>query len=82
MHSNQRMLEWGGFPGDTGTSRIAWIGWKVMNDWNVQNDWKDWKDWNAFGRSCNTHGWTSRRSPCLLCVEFLLWNEGLFALCM
>ena len=29
------MLEWGGFPGDTGTCRIAWKGWKVMNDWNV-----------------------------------------------
>ena len=31
------MLEWGGFPGDTGTCRIAWKGWKVMNDWNVWN---------------------------------------------
>ena len=31
------MLEWGGFPGDTGTRRIAWKGWKVMNDWNVRN---------------------------------------------
>ena len=31
------MLEWGGFPGDTGTCRIAWEGWKVMNDWNVRN---------------------------------------------
>ena len=20
--------------------------------------------------------------PCLLCVEFLFWNEGLFALCV
>ena len=28
-------LEWGGFPGGTGTCRIAWKGWKVMNDWNV-----------------------------------------------
>ena len=37
MHSNQRMLEWGGFPGDTETYRIAWKGWKVMNDWNVWN---------------------------------------------
>ena len=26
--------------------------------------------WNVFGRSCRTHGWISRRSPCLLCVEF------------
>ena len=54
MHSNRRMLEWGGFPGDTGTCRIAWIGWNVMNDWNVWNDWKDWNVWNvwsAFGRS-------------------------------
>ena len=34
------------------------------------------------GMSCKTHGWISRRSPCLLCVEFLFWNEGLFALCM
>ena len=32
MHSNRRMLEWGGFPGDTGTCRIAWKGWK---DWNA-----------------------------------------------
>ena len=60
------MLEWGGFPGDTGTCRIAWKGWKVMNDWNVRNDWKVWNDWNvwkdwnvwnvwnAFGRSYNT----------------------------
>ena len=31
------MLEWGGFPGDTGICRIAWKGWKVMNDWNVRN---------------------------------------------
>ena len=31
------MLEWGGFPGDTGSCRIAWKGWKVMNDWNVLN---------------------------------------------
>ena len=23
------------------------------------------------GMSCMTHGWISRRSPCLLCVEFL-----------
>ena len=37
MHSNRRMLEWGGFPGDTGTCRIAWKGWMVMNDWNVWN---------------------------------------------
>ena len=26
------------------------------------------------GMSCKTHGWISRRSPCLLCVEFLFWN--------
>ena len=32
------------------------------------------------GMPCKTHGWISRRSPCLLCVEFLSWNEGLFAL--
>ena len=32
------------------------------------------------GMSCRTHGWISRRSSCLLCVEFLFWNEGLFAL--
>ena len=30
------------------------------------------------GMSCRTHGWISRRSPCLLCVEFLFQNEGLF----
>ena len=68
MHSNWRMLEWGGFPGDTGTCRIAWKGWKVMNDWNV---WSDWNVWNVFGRSWKTHGWISRRSPCLLYIEFL-----------
>ena len=34
MHSSRRMLEWDGFPGDTG---IAWKGWKVMNDWNAWN---------------------------------------------
>ena len=27
----------GGIPGNTGTCRIAWKGWKVMNDWNVRN---------------------------------------------
>ena len=32
------------------------------------------------GMSCRTHGWISRRFPCLLCVEFLFWTEGLFAL--
>ena len=37
MHSNPRMLESGGFPGDTETCRIAWKGWKVINDWNVWN---------------------------------------------
>ena len=37
MHSNWRMLEWVGIPGDTGTFRIAWRGWKVMNDGNVRN---------------------------------------------
>ena len=36
---------------------------------------------------CKTHGWISRRSPCLLCVEFLFWNvvavlKELFVLCM
>ena len=37
MHSNRRVLEWGGFPGDTGACRIAWKGWKVTNGWNVRN---------------------------------------------
>ena len=76
--------------------RIAWKGWKVMNDWNVWKDWNvsgaigvtgvafvrtcGWNAWNVIGRSCKTHGCISRRSPCLLCVEFLFWNEGLFAL--
>ena len=104
MHSNRRMLEWGGFPGDTGTCRIAWISWNCHDDWNV---------WNVSGMSGmsgmsgktgmsgvpleglvagmpgmfleglvgHTDGFP-RRSPCLLCVEFLFWNEGLFALCM
>ena len=73
--------------------RIAWKGWKVMNDWNVRNVFGaigvtgvafvrtcGWNAWNVIGRSCKTHRWISRRSPCLLCVEFLFWNEGLFAL--
>ena len=30
-----------------------------------------WNAWNVTGRSCKTHGCISRRSPCLLCVEFL-----------
>ena len=47
MHSNRRMLEWGGFPVDTGTCRIAWIGWNVMNDWNVRKDWNVWNSWNV-----------------------------------
>ena len=45
---------------------------------NVWKDWSDWNVWNVLGRSCKTHGCISRRSPCLLCVEFLFWNEGLF----
>ena len=82
------MLEWVGIPGDTGTCRIAWKGWNVWKDWNVWNVWSafgrscGWNAWNVIGRSCKTHGCISRRSPCLLCVEFLFWNEGLFALCM
>ena len=70
--------------------RIAWKGWKVMNDWNVRNvsgatgvtgvtgvafvRTCGWTAWNVTGRSCKTHGCISRRSPCLLCVEFLFWN--------
>ena len=50
--------------------------------------WIPWRYWNIVelpgkaGRSgttgmfCKTHGCISRRSPCLLCVEFLFWNEG------
>ena len=50
--------------------------------------WIPWRYWNfvelpgkagvsgTSGRSCKTHGCISRRSPCLLCVEFLFWNEG------
>ena len=44
--------------------------------------WIPWRYWNFVelpgkaGRSCKTHGCISRRSPCLLCVEFLFWNEG------
>ena len=57
--------------------RIAWRGWKVMNDWNV---WNVSGATGVTGMSCKTHGCISRRSPCLLCVEFLFWSEGLFAL--
>ena len=50
--------------------------------------WIPWRYWNIVefvelpgkagmsGMSCKTHGCISRRSPCLLCVEFLFWNEG------
>ena len=55
-----------------------WRYWNVMNDWNVWNIWNafgrscGWNAWNVSGRSCSRHGWiSSRRSPCLLCVEFL-----------
>ena len=48
--------------------RIAWKGWKVMNDWNV---WNVSGATGVTGMSCRTHGCISRRSPCLLCVEFL-----------
>ena len=48
--------------------RIAWKGWKVMNDWNV---WNVSGATGVTGMSCKTHGCISRRSPCLLCVEFL-----------
>ena len=48
--------------------RIAWRGWKVMNDWNV---WNVSGATGVTGMSCKTHGCISRRSPCLLCVEFL-----------
>ena len=47
MHSNWRMLEWDGFPGDTGTCRIVQKGWKVMNDRNVQNVRNDRNVWNV-----------------------------------
>ena len=70
-----------------------WKDWNIWKDWNVWNVWKDWNvcnDWMPLeglaagmpGMSCRTHGWISRRSPCLLCVEFFFWTEGLFALCM
>ena len=48
--------------------RIAWKGWKVMNDRNV---WNVSGATGVTGMSCKTHGCTSRRSPCLLCIEFL-----------
>ena len=51
--------------------RIAWKGWKVMNDWNVWNVSGATGVAGMPGMSCRTHGWISRRSPCLLCVEFL-----------
>ena len=31
------MLEWGGFPGDTGTLQNCLERLEVMNDWNVRN---------------------------------------------
>ena len=49
-----------GMSGKTGMSVITGCLWKVLrlNAWNV----------------LVTHGCISRRSPCLLCVEFLFWN--------
>ena len=69
MLSDRRMLE---------HCRIAWKGWKVMNDWNVSG--MPLEQLELSRMSCKTHGRISRRSLCLLCVEFLSWNEGLFAL--
>ena len=39
-----------------------------MNDWNV---WNVSGATGVTGMSCKTHECISRRSPCLLCVEFL-----------
>ena len=54
-----------------------------MNDWNVRNVSGVSGTTGMSGKTGETvmsHGWISRRSPCLLCVEFLFWNEGLSAL--
>ena len=61
MHSNWRMLYWGGIPGDTGICRIAWKGWKVMNDWNVSGvigvTGVTGVTGVAFGRTCGWNAW-------------------------
>ena len=73
-----------GMSGKTGKTGMSGMSGKTGKDWNVWNVWKDWNVCNicsAFGRSCGwnawnvfvTHGCFCRRSPCLLCVEFLFW---------
>ena len=42
-----------------------------MNDWNVWNVSGATGVTGVTGMPCKTHGCISRRSPCLLCVEFL-----------
>ena len=42
-----------------------------MNDWNVWNVSGATGVTGVTGMSCKTHGCISRRSPCLLCIEFL-----------
>ena len=54
-----------------------------MNDWNVRNVSGVSGMTGMSGKTGETvmsHRWISRRSPCLLCIEFLFWNEGLSAL--
>ena len=51
-----------GMSGKTGISVITGCLWKVLQLECLE---------------CPVeHGWISRRSPCLLCVEFFFWNEG------
>ena len=48
-----------------------------MNDWNVRNVSGVSGKTGMSGMSGKTHGWISRRSPCLLCVEFSFLESGL-----
>ena len=57
---------------------MGWIPWKYWNivelPGRLECLWKVWNDWNVIGATgvaWKTHRCISRRSPCLLCVEFL-----------
>ena len=81
------MLEWVGIPGDTGTRRIAWRGWKVMNDWNVRNVSGVSGKTGKTGMSLE--GFVRHTDAFLedllafYAQNFFsgIWNEGVFALC-
>ena len=47
------------------------IAWKAGRLWMTGMSWMSLEQLELPGMSCKIHGCISRRSPCLLCVEFL-----------